>query len=230
MAEKTQKTLVHYFGKHFVYVFSVILLLDLWAGSKNSDIRWATKPLLLISLILYSLLWRKSIPKTEFKVLFGGLLFSLAGDVFLLSDESLFFIFGLTSFLLAHICYILLFSKDLASSINWYKIVIAIAVFVYATLLFNYLSPHLNDMLLPVILYILAILTMVTMAILRKDNSDKVSYNRVLIGALLFMGSDSILAVDKFVNPLPYASIIIMICYAAAQYFIVTGVIKRALH
>ncbi|WP_420845204.1 lysoplasmalogenase [Maribacter litopenaei] len=131
---------------------------------------------------------------------------------------------------MAHICYILLFSKDLASSINWYKITIVIAVFVYAMLLFNYLSPHLNDMMIPVILYILAIIAMVTMAVLCNDNLDKAYYNKVLIGALLFMGSDSILAVDKFVNPLPYASIIIMTSYAAAQYFIVTGVIKRALH
>ncbi|WP_420845205.1 lysoplasmalogenase family protein [Maribacter litopenaei] len=93
MAEKTQKNLVHFFSKHFIYVFSAILLLDLWVDSKNSDIRWATKPWLLISLILYSLLWKKSILKTEFKVLLGGLLFSLAGDIFLLRDESIFFIY-----------------------------------------------------------------------------------------------------------------------------------------
>lgn len=48
----------------------------------------------------------------------------------------------------------------------------------------------------------------------------------VLVGAILFVLSDPILALHKFYRPLPYASLLIMSAYAVAQLLIVTGFIK----
>ena len=85
----------------------------------------------------------------------------------------------------------------------------------------------LEDMLIPVITYVIAILTMAITASLRKGNVSNLSYNLVLIGALLFMISDSFIALNKFYTSVPYEHIIIMSTYALAQYCIVIGVLKQ---
>ena len=41
-----------------------------------------------------------------------------------------------------------------------------------------------------------------------------------LVGALLFIVSDTILAYNKFVSPLPMAKVMVMVTYYAGQYFI----------
>ncbi|MEO5583666.1 MAG: lysoplasmalogenase, partial [Saprospiraceae bacterium] len=48
-----------------------------------------------------------------------------------------------------------------------------------------------------------------------------------VIGAVLFVASDSLLAINKFKTPIPYAGILIMTTYIFAQYFIVMGVKSR---
>jgi uncharacterized membrane protein YhhN len=49
----------------------------------------------------------------------------------------------------------------------------------------------------------------------------------VLIGAVLFMISDSLIAIDKFATPIPYPTLFIMGTYVFAQYFIAVGVLKN---
>jgi uncharacterized membrane protein YhhN len=52
--------------------------------------------------------------------------------------------------------------------------------------------------------------------------------NRYFVaGAVLFVLSDSLLAINKFYQPLAFAGTLIMLTYCAAQYFIVMGFIKR---
>ena len=81
-------------------------------------------------------------------------------------------------------------------------------------------------MLIPVIVYMLAILSMSTSAFLRKDKVNILSYGLVFLGAIFFMISDSILALNKFHQPIPWSNISIMVTYAMAQYLIVIGVLK----
>jgi uncharacterized membrane protein YhhN len=54
---------------------------------------------------------------------------------------------------------------------------------------------------------------------------NAIPFQSVLIGALLFIASDSILAFNKFYQPIPYASLLIMVTYLAAQYGIVWGIL-----
>jgi len=53
------------------------------------------------------------------------------------------------------------------------------------------------------------------------------SFEIVFYGAVLFLFSDSMLAYNKFVQPLPNAGLIIMASYMLAQYLIVLGSIER---
>ncbi|MFM8740122.1 MAG: lysoplasmalogenase family protein, partial [Cytophagales bacterium] len=58
------------------------------------------------------------------------------------------------------------------------------------------------------------------------QTSDK-SFFLVMLGALLFMVSDSLLAVNKFLNPFEFSGIAIMATYCAAQYLIVEGLLQH---
>jgi uncharacterized membrane protein YhhN len=52
---------------------------------------------------------------------------------------------------------------------------------------------------------------------------SKAAWNSLFSGALLFVMSDSLLAINKFVHPIPEAGFLIMSTYILAQYFIVQG-------
>ncbi|MES2794478.1 MAG: lysoplasmalogenase, partial [Bacteroidota bacterium] len=85
-----------------------------------------------------------------------------------------------------------------------------------------YLFPKLGDLKIPVVLYFMAILTMVLSA-LTLWNSH--SYGKIVFhGALLFMVSDSLIAINKFQFAVPFAGFLIMSTYILAQWFIVDGI------
>jgi uncharacterized membrane protein YhhN len=204
----------------------VIELLSLtlsWLSSFHN----LTKPLILTSLILFFYLEGKHLlPKTKRNMLFA-LTFSLVGDVLLMfEDDSInFFLFGLISFLLAHGFYIMVFLNKmncLKKPIPFITILI-----IYALGFLYMLYDGLGSMLLPVVIYMLTILSMAITAVLRKDHVPNLSYNLVLIGVLLFLISDSILAVNKFYGKVPFEHLFIMGTYAFAQYCIVMGIIKQ---
>ena len=80
------------------------------------------------------------------------------------------------------------------------------------------LFPRLGDMLIPVAAYLVIILGMGIAAALGTTNQ-----NLVIAGALLFILSDSLIAINRFVAPVPMASYFIMITYYLAQLCITSG-------
>lgn len=82
-------------------------------------------------------------------------------------------------------------------------------------------------MRIPVIIYTVIILIMLSGAINRMEKVNKSSFYLVLTGAILFVISDSAIAVNKFSFAFAYSSIIIMSTYAAAQLLIVLGYVKQ---
>lgn len=215
--------------KSFTALFFVIVVIELLSSTLKalSSFHNVAKPLIVISLILFFYLDGKQLAnKTSRKILLA-LTFSLVGDVLLMFDHVSinYFLTGLISFLLAHVFYILVFlekKNSLKKSISFITILI-----IYAFGLFYVLKDGLGNMLIPVIIYILVILAMVIAASLRKENVPNISYNLVLIGALFFIISDSIIAVNKFYGKVPYEHLLIMSTYALAQYCIVMGVLKQ---
>jgi uncharacterized membrane protein YhhN len=78
-------------------------------------------------------------------------------------------------------------------------------------------------MKLPVTIYTLVILTMVCGAINRYGKVNFRSWLIVLIGAILFLFSDSGIAISKFLHPFCGSQVLIMSTYVTAQYLIVMG-------
>lgn len=186
-----------------------------------------TKPAILTLLIIYFWLQESPLNKSAKNITLLALLFSLIGDILLMFEDksSNFFIAGLISFLLAHLMYISVFFKSRNKAANRFPILAVLVI--YASGIFYFLKDGLGDMLFPVLAYILIILTMVATAFLRKKSEVTNSYNLVLAGAVFFLISDSLLALDKFYLPIPLSSISILLTYALAQYLIVLGIFKQ---
>jgi len=160
-------------------------------------------------------------------IMFAGLFFSWAGDV-VLEFEGLF-IPGLVCFLLAHLMYLIVFFKTPGKNViflnRWYLL---IPVILSGTGLVFYLYNDLAAMKIPVIIYSIVILTMLTAAINRLEKVNRASYYFVLAGAILFVISDSAIAINKFIHPFESSGIVVMTSYIIAQYLIVSGFIKQS--
>ena len=213
----------------FSGIYAIIVIIELICGNFDDleTIHYFTKPLIVLSLLIFFFTQNQLINKTIKTLMILALVFSLIGDVALLFDaiNPNYFIIGLASFLLAHVMYVLVFLKQRNKNKN--PLGFIILMLGYAALLFYVLNDGLGDLLIPVVVYMIVILSMSTSAYLRQKLNNTISYNWVFIGAILFMLSDSILALDKFYQPLPLSSISIMLTYALAQYCIVIGILKH---
>ncbi len=227
--DKTSVFMLSINEKKFIVLYGIIILLEQIIGSSSqyATIYYIAKPAILISLI--SFFWNSS-RHLAFRtrlITLAALCCSLIGDILLMFVEvsDYFFIGGLVAFLIAHMMYILVFleKRKLDKSIGLYMSFLII----YAIGLFAILKNGLGEMLIPVIFYIMIILAMATTAFMRKNNVNKLSFNLVLIGAILFVISDSLLAINKFYLPFKFANTGIMITYALAQLFIVFGINKQ---
>ena len=215
--------------KNFTLIFAIILMAELICGSIESLNTWhyITKPLLLISLIIFFLKEHNQLDEKTKNLTLAALFFSLLGDILLMftNQSSNFFIGGLLAFLMAHIMYILVFLKKKSTRKNTSFLMLFLLI--YGLGIFYFLKDGLGELLVPVIIYMLVILTMVITAFSRLTCVSKMSYNLVFLGAIFFVTSDSLLALNKFYEPFETAGIFIMLTYAIAQYFIVLGLKKQ---
>ncbi|MCK8521198.1 lysoplasmalogenase [Aquimarina sp. D1M17] len=213
----------------FVGVFFLIVLADLICGTYTilHEYRLFTKPAILVSLILFLVTQRNNIRKPLFIMVFLALVFSLLGDVFLLftQNSNVFFMLGLTMFLIAHLVYILIFLKNRSQQGN--KRLFPMLTLIYGVLLFALLYEKLGSMLIPVAIYMIVILFMSNTAYFRSRKVSGQSYVLVLAGALFFMLSDSLLAIDMFYKTLPYNNVLVMSTYAVAQLLIFIGILEE---
>jgi uncharacterized membrane protein YhhN len=188
-----------------------------------ANIEWLnhlSKPLLTLSLAYFYFHKQKSNLALTDSVMLVALVLSCLGDCFLMFDSQTtpYFMFGLGSFLLAHVCYIFVFSRQSKFSAT------KIAPFViYAGFILSFLFGKISSELkMPVLAYMSIITLMGIMAVSRQTIK---SYQTVLLGAIMFIVSDSLIGINKFAVPIPFASVWIMITYILAQYLIVEGVL-----
>ena len=164
------------------------------------------------------------------KILLTALTFSWIGDVILLFADrgEIYFILGLVAFLLSHIFYIVLFNKQTISKTIRNKLSFGAGIgliVIYFSMMITTLGPKLGSLTVPVVIYAIVISTMLYFALKGSFQWEAIPYHSVLIGALLFISSDSILAFNKFYEPIPAASLLIMVTYLLAQYGIVKGIL-----
>ena len=140
-------------------------------------------------------------------------------------EGELYFIIGLISFLLAHLLFINIVIKEIKK--NTIKIIIIAAfpfVIVFSLLIFR-LKNSLGEMLFPVIIYGLTIATFGTVSLINFREKKSMKSIFMLFGAIIFMVSDSVLAINKFYEQAHIFEIIVMATYVLAQYFIYRAMI-----
>jgi uncharacterized membrane protein YhhN len=201
-------------------------------ATNNSVLHYIAKPLLIPILLLLLAITPTVAPRKY--LLLAGLFFSWAGDMFLLFEDrnNLFFIFGLVAFLTTHIFYIVYFLKIQSNAVSLLKkqpLLIAL-VLGYGVTLVYILLPHLGDLKIPVMVYAAVICTMLLCSLHVFFKVNKPANGLYIAGAVFFVLSDSLLALNKFYQPFTYAGVLIMGTYCAAQYFIVSGFIKQQPH
>jgi uncharacterized membrane protein YhhN len=152
-------------------------------------------------------------------VLALGLAFSTAGDVLLDLDPRLF-AFGLGAFLLAHLTYICLFARNRTAEIRVRPpdLAAVLVILVYSATLSVWIVPSVGELAVPVVLYICALTTMVSTAILARFPQRWVA-----VGAILFLISDSLLAIHKFKTPVPLHDYLVWTTYYLGQCGIALG-------
>ncbi|MBO3116606.1 lysoplasmalogenase [Winogradskyella sp. DF17] len=214
--------------KQFSILYVIIVLIELISGSLShlTYFHFIAKPAIVGSLIVAFVTFSTDLKRVTKNLILAGLIFSILGDVILMivNDWAHAFTSGLIAFLTAHLFYCRAFwlQRDKAKS----ALPIIVSFLTYGFAIFFFLKDDLGEMMIPVIVYMLVIITMATLAYLRKKSTTAFTHWLVFGGALLFVISDSLLAIDKFSKPLSFSHISIMITYAFAQYGIVFGILK----
>lgn len=179
--------------------------------SRTMELTWLNvvlKPIPVLA--LWYLVSRWSSERST-KLIGFGFGFSALGDVLLEIPANLF-VFGLGAFLLAHVLYIAAFlSRSTAAAP-----LRALPFIVWCGGMFMWMKPGLGPMLVPVALYVTVIGTMLWRAAALFSLSD-LSTRWALGGAVVFALSDSILAVNRFIEPFDGASHLIMVTYWGGQ-------------
>ena len=195
---------------------------------------YLTKPLLMVALAAF---FYNNVKRVDgfVKLVLVALLLSWWGDVFLMFEGSgaVFFLLGLVSFLGAHVVYIVIFSRrafwqypnkgGFVKQQVWP--VLAFAIFEVGLLIV--LRPRLGELLIPVVIYATVIMLMVLTALNRYERVDWESFRLVFLGAVIFMLSDTLIALNKFwlSEPSVLFQIDIIVLYALGQMLIVFGLL-----
>ena len=209
--------------------FAVALIADLIGiYLKNDILIYVAKPLIVIALILYFLSATKGIQNGFIIIIVRALIFSWLGDLVLMFDSfnKNIFLIGLLAFLFAHLIYIRFFSLvRMGEKIKLKPGLILLVVVYYSGLIFL-LFNDLQELKIPVMVYGIVISIMFLLALHMLFIKNKEAGKLMMLGALLFIFSDSILAINKFYEPFEYAGIAIMLTYGIAQLLITLGAVK----
>lgn len=172
------------------------------------------KPMTTVLVILLPILLNEA-RNSYNKLLIAALCFCLLGDIFLLKPD--YFVFGLGAFLVGH----LLFIRGFISLEGLQKNGITASIlFLIGIGLYAWLYKDLGTLKFPVAVYVLVILFMVWQAVSMYLKNKKTRYVFIALGALLFMFSDTLIAIHKFKNSFELSGVLILSTYWLAIAFL----------
>jgi len=214
---------------HLIFILIMVLVL---IGTVY-PVRWLdypVKPLIMIWIAVYFLMMTKPQPFRWMVLL--AFLFSWLGDLLLMfgSKSDMLFFAGVGGFFLSQVTYIQAFRKfsitrgkgQIARKPLW-----ALPFLVYMVGLYIFLKPGLDSIMKPVVvLYAISLLGMSAAAFNRMGLTDPGSFRILFSGSLLFVISDTLLAINKFGTPIPNEGFLVMGTYMLAQYLIMMGLLS----
>ncbi len=201
--------------------------------SEYFSLKWTyflSKPLAMIAIYFFFRTQTGNVQQKKFKnLLLTGFILSCAGDIFLMLQpmNPNYFLVGLVAFLAAHICYTAGFIVDMFEkrpwNQHWAQLAFATLIVVYGAEFFILNRFSFGNLYFPVLIYCMAIAVMGVSAVMRDKYKNPGGYLKVVIGAVFFIISDSLLATNNFIVPFPFSGPMILGTYFVAQYLIATG-------
>jgi uncharacterized membrane protein YhhN len=215
---------------HLLFLVIVIIqLYSSWIGDRTFE--YIAKPFILLWIAVYFLLNTHREPHRWLVIL--AFFFSWIGDLLLMFSwkNELFFFSGIGGFFLSQITYILAFRKYRLtpgrSLLSRQPLWLAMFVLILASI-YWLIWPGLEGIMKPVVLiYAMSLVGMSVAAFNRYGLTGMRSFWITFSGSLLFMASDSLLAIFKFLNDIPHGGFLVMVTYIAAQYLIMRGMIGK---
>jgi uncharacterized membrane protein YhhN len=199
-------------------LFAILISATLYLvfDHKESKLIFVFKPLTTILVIILAFLQPSGISETYKYLILTGLGFSLIGDVFLMlpSDK---FVHGLASFLIAHIFFIAAFTLDFGPYFDW---MLLIPGLIYSIIFLKVLLPKTGKLKIPVFFYALVLFVFLWQATGRFYYLAETTAFYSLLGAILFIISDSFLAYSRFVKKSEFSSSLIHFSYWGALAFL----------
>ncbi len=218
----------------FLVLFFIFAGIEVFSEYKdNKKIEYFTKPLLMPLLILFyifGVVETTSIANVDWLIvvaLIGG----CAGDIFLmLENEEKWFLFGMAAFFINQLFYIISFFlsiSDITNFISWGYFLLGPAILIMVFTVPRFIKKT-EDMKIPVLVYLAAILLMHIATIFRAAEFLGLPFVLVYVGSISFIFSDACIAVNKWAGEFTNARLIIMTTYILAQFYITLGLVLTA--
>lgn len=203
------------------YLFGLALLLGalyiVLLPFKPYPLGWALKP---IPMLLFAWLAWRNVPGAAGRCLALGFTAAALGDFFLdYGDRDGLFIQALLAFLLNQLAFIAGFVL-LGRGRSW-RWLWSLPVIAYALVMVVWMLPGAGALKVPVTLYFACLLVMALCAV-RVERQPGLLW----LGAMLFVIADSLIGVNKFVQPFPHAVLVIVCCYFSGQALIAWGLLR----
>lgn len=200
------------------YIAAALAVLAILSVSCGYSVAFIVlKPLTTIVIIAIAIIGQQStgtrgklgLARSRHEYLIVVALFAcLIGDVMLLNDA--YFVYGLASFLLAHLLFAYMFYDLAGRTIYYLPLVISLLL---GSAFYYVLSPYLGELKIAVAVYSSCILVMcwqgISVFLARKDAPSR----NLMWAALLFVFSDSVIAINKFVVAFDIADAMILSSY-----------------
>jgi uncharacterized membrane protein YhhN len=170
-------------------------------------------------------------PSREGGLVIAALVFSLAGDVFLMLPRNLFVV-GLASFLGAHVCYIIAFQPSAGGReplvLTTLLLLLVVGAIFYSQIRDGLAREGMARLIPAVLLYIIVISQMVASAVANNVEPDfpQAQAAAGTAGALLFYLSDALIAWTRFVKEIRWAPVVIHASYHLAQVGLVLSFVR----
>jgi alkenylglycerophosphocholine/alkenylglycerophosphoethanolamine hydrolase len=162
------------------------------AGAQRHQAFYVLKPLTTLLILGIALCGPEGDYRTAVAI---GLVLSMLGDICLMFAGNAWFLGGLGSFLIAHFLFVYAYAEGLSS----YGVPVwCWAGVVYGLGFFAWLLPKTGSLKGPVLIYGLALMGMVLAASARWQANPGLGTTLAMLGAFIFMVSDSALAVRQF--------------------------------
>jgi len=203
-----------------LFITIISAWLYIYTNSLSSKLKYLFKPLTTILVITIAIILQYESESVYGYLIIAGLVFSLLGDIFLMLPNDKF-VQGLASFLVAHIFYIIAFSSGFGPFLEFGYLIPAI---IYASVFLWILLPKTGKMKIPVMVYAIVLMVFLWQALGRFYYLGNQASLYIIIGAVLFVISDTILAYARFVKDFNLSPTLIHVTYWGAQVFIALSI------